>query len=351
MAFLQSPLYDFFRMQDKSGNSQMNYDVAFAYSQDLTDILEADLKWRYTPKLKGEKRPTRNVVVDIRSFAASGSGKSTIGLITLWKIAKISGMTLNPKRHIHFSIATLVNGLKDAKPNEVFMLDEQRAGESMGSGSMGYFARLSDIINISRAMGLGIITVGIPELAFLNYDPHFRFHAEAIDMDTDSSLFLIADKDNCFRGYATMQKPHEKEFQQFEAAYTKHKMAFIQENLIGIFKNKFVEREKKSKELAKNSKFWQAQNNDERVWIFEEMFGEEIPMSEQQLIIKHAFYLFRTEHPEFFNGKGKVEFGLLQQYLDGDVDDDEFADAKKKQNTKLIRKKKKPKDIDFSEDD
>jgi hypothetical protein len=287
-------------MQDKMG--QQEYTVASAYETDLTDILMKDLQWRYTPKSAGEKRPTRNVVIDVRSFAGTGSGKSTVALIIMYLISQIS-------------IGALVTTLKKATFGEVYALDEQRMSEEFGSGSMQYFARLSDIINVSRAMGLGVITVGIPELAFLNYDPHFRIYAEAIDLETDESLFLIADKQDMYRGYAILKKPKDKAFVEFEKEYNTKKMNFIQRNLIGIFKDKHIEREKKAEKLSANPEFWLCQNDDERKWIFHDEYGEEVPMSEQKLVVKRACFLMRRNHPEFFNKKGKPDFEKIAKVI------------------------------------
>lgn len=295
---------DFFKLQDKEENELT---LANAYNTDLTDVFYEDIKFSVTPpNPKLEERPLRSIVLDIKSKRLPrGSGKSSVGLTVAWEIIKHNHVKIDVKRNIHFTIQELSAQVEHSKIGETFILDETRRGEQFGTSAMYNLARLSDLTNVSRAYGLNMIIIGVPEvLGFMDYKPDYILSADGIDMDKRENMCIVYDFDTQQpRGFIIIKRPSDPEFEIFWKKYYAKKMEFIKTNLIGSFKDRTKERMEKVKKLLTNSDFEICRNDTERQWIFEDMFGAEIPINEQKMIIKRAVFELRKARPELFEKK------------------------------------------------
>lgn len=207
MTFIQTPLFDFL-LQQEIQNPDSRWDKSFALKQELTPLFYADLKYRLTKPKPKEKRPQRNIMLEVFSEATTGSGKSTKAISIGVNGSKINNVDFTAENNIHFTVADMKEAIKKHHEIGTFhILDETRKAEGFGQGSTQYMAKLSDIGQICRQQGLSFIRIlgNINRMNIAN-PPHYRLDCLGIEYETERNMSLLQDSTLKYRGYVITRK-------------------------------------------------------------------------------------------------------------------------------------------------
>lgn len=296
--YIQSPLMDLFEQQ-KLLYPEGEFDVGFALmpSNNLTDVFFHDLKYRLKTPSKSEKRPQRNIVIELFSTSKSGTGKSTIAISIAWHIMKLNNFNLTPEEfienYVHFTIAEFKKKVKIYnKIGSCHVFDETRKSEALGIGSTAFLSKVSDIVSVCRIKGLSVIRIMPSEARQRTINPHFRIDCNKINYVDSSNLSLLQDDDLNYRGHIVTFKTNNK---KLWVAYEKKKLRFVDSILSDEHDERFGIYEQMADELFKNKKFKECKTKNDKLWLSMKIFGSEMPKSALSIIISRADFLARRE--------------------------------------------------------
>jgi hypothetical protein len=293
MVFKQTPLMDYF-IQQEFEFPDCRWDKRFALTQNLNKYWKADLEYRLIKPGKHEKRPQRNIILEVFSSAKHGTGKTTVAVSVAHSGMKLNGLTLECFKNLHWTTAETFKGVE--KHNEVgtfHIIDETKLGElSFGIGSKAFLTKLNDIAQVCRMQSLNFIRIMGSEYRYGSINPMYRFNAFQIDEDSEENLVLVQDSDLKYRGFITLKRP---DIPKFYKDYEKKKREFMRSTIEGSEDTRFSIMKVMAETLAKNSAFKKSSNRKQRAWAFMELFGTEYPREFQELVISRAVFLSKTK--------------------------------------------------------
>ena len=299
--FLMTPMIDYLQQQELLNPYQKFYeDFALKKENNLTKIFEADLKYRLIKPKKKDKRPQRNLVLEIfSSTAKTGSGKSTIGITCGLMGSELNGVEFTAENNIHFTIPLMKESIKkNHEIGSIHLLDEQRASERYGIGSSQYLSKISDLTQICRKYGLSFFRI-IPNENRINIQnpPHYRFDSWSINAEKQENLILLQDSQLRYRGHIILKRKGTKKlWKNYEAKKDEFIEATLTTESIDSRKDIF---KKMIKKLSDDESFKIAKNKGERIYVFTELFGIEHAKTVQELIINGSILELRK--------KGKIK--------------------------------------------
>lgn len=277
-------------------NPESTFDIGFALTHNLTPYWNADLRYRIVFPKKNEKRPLRNILLELFSTAKSGTGKSTVAITIAYQICKLNNIPFSIKNNVFFSATEFLEAIKDPKravKGNCFVFDETRRGESgFGVGSTSISAKVSDVFQVARAKSINGIRIFGGEHRWQSINPHFRIDVNKINPYTNENLSLIMDGKDRYRGFIITKRPDNKElWREYEAK----KMAFIEQTLQDEHQDRFKLYEKMANELLDDDDFSFCNNKKEMRWIFYKKFGGEHPKTVADEVVARAMFLKRKQ--------------------------------------------------------
>ena len=299
MAWIQSPLMDYFENQLIINSKETKWDVGFALkaSNNLTSVYNLDLDYRLKIPKKNESRPQRNIVIEGFSTAKSGTGKSTVFVGEGWNNVILNYPDYDPVKYIenfvHWSLAEFKEKVKLTKSMIAgcHVFDETRKSEALGIGSSAFISGVSDLVSVCRLQGLSVIRIMSSEARHRSINPHYRIDVNKINYERGANLSLLQDNDLRYRGHIITKKPNIKELW---AAYDEKKKGFIEQMLDDKFDSRLEVYKRMVEEFMKHKDFKKCKKKTDYEWLAMEVLGSEIPKNALNLIIGRAKFLKKT---------------------------------------------------------
>jgi hypothetical protein len=297
-SYIQSPLMDFFEQQKiLFPNESFTVGFALVPTNNLTDVFYHDIKYRLKTPTKDEKRPQRNVVIELFSTSKSGTGKSTVAISIAWHIMELNNFNLTPEEfienYVHFTIAEFREKVKVYnKIGSCHVFDETRKSEALGIGSTAFISKVADIVSVCRIKGLSVIRIMPSEARNRTINPHFRIDVNKINYDDGSNLSLLQDDDLNYRGHIIT---HRTRNGRLWNAYEQKKLRFVDSILSDKYDERFGIYEQMAEQLFKHKDFKNCKKKNDKLWLAMKIFGSEMPKSALSIIISRADFLARRE--------------------------------------------------------
>ncbi len=285
--FISTPMLDFFFKQEVENTI---LDLDNATKTDLTKIFLKDLEFRCRKTEKNEKRPQRNIILDI--YGATGSGKSEIGLFIADYILSMNNKKFDINKYIHFTFETLNKELENAEEGDIFMIDEQEETSRFGVGSLRQISEIRDTERIVRAKNINFLWIS-PDMVF-DHNPHYKIKAIKIDVENELNYSIIYDNLNMPRGFIITPRIKNKEILK---AYKEYKHSFIDRFIKRDYKDLVKKLEKYYQEFKKVPNFHKFKNDEKRIKI--RLTYPNLTLTEVEEILNYINLRLKEEKDEF----------------------------------------------------